>query len=770
MQQHCKYNITFATMLQIRKLIFRYIALLSALLYTGGITAQVVEGVILNSSTGTPVPFAGIYIIELESGTIADSLGVFRLSNFPSSEVTLRVTAPGFTTYSERYTHKQDITLEILLSPIHVHLDEVVVSTPFGRLQNENITNVEMRSLTTMNRIPASNITEALTTIPGVYATTTGPGIGKPVIRGMSGTRVVTYLNGLRIENQQWGDDHGIGVTGIGIENVEVIKGPASLLYGADALGGVLYFTNQSYAKLNRFEAYIDSRFESNTLGTSNELGLKWNCNGLKFNLIAGQSLHADYQLANGNRVFNSRFSNQTVKASLGYNKRNWVSNIHYGYAQNYIGVPGETEEDSLYPELFYTTAVDWNKTWPYQSITNHYLSVENKFIFSKSQLELILGNTNVQLREIEEEYGGTALDLGLNNSLYNLRWKGHLAKNVEGIIGSQGMYQMNENGTGAEEILIPDNTSTDLGIYGLVQLELKKWMFQGGVRVDNREISTLSDFNGFGILHKSYTGYNYSAGFVVKVDSAILRFNLSSGFRAPHTSELLSNGVHPGTFKYIIGDPELKTENATQADFSIHVNYDHIEVTFNPFFNVVNNYIYLTPSDSTIDSYQVFRYTQEGSARLFGGDFSLHTHPHFAHWVHIQSGFSYIYAQDANENPLPLIPQARINSQVKFELPCDGWLSAADIVIQHSYNFEQERIGLFESETPAYNLLHAGINASIRTKGQPLIISIGVKNILNESYMDHLSRLKPLGLSQPGINAYFGIKYSLEKKIRKGK
>jgi iron complex outermembrane recepter protein len=770
MQQHCKYNITFATMFQLRKFMFRHVAVIAAFFFASSLTGQSLEGVVLNSSTGAPVPFAGIYVIELESGTIADSAGVFRLSNFPSSEVTLRVTAPGFTTYSARYVHKQGIRQEILLTPMHVHLDEVVVSTPFGRLQNENITNVEMRRLTTMNRIPATNITEALTTIPGVYAATTGPGIGKPVIRGMSGTRVVTYLNGLRIENQQWGDDHGIGVTGIGIESVEVIKGPASLLYGADALGGVLYFMNQSYAKLNRFEAYVDSRFESNTLGTSTELGLKWNCNGLKFNLIAGQSLHADYQLPNGNRVFNSRFSNQTVKVSLGYNRRNWVSNIHYGYAQNYIGVPGEAEGDSLYPELFYTTATDWNKTWPYQSITNHYLSVENKFIFSKSQLELILGNTNVQLREIEEEHAGTALDLSLNNSLYNLRWKGHLTKKLEGIIGSQGMYQVNENGTGAEEILIPDNTAIDLGIYGLLQLELKKWIFQGGVRMDNREISTLSDFNGFGILNKSYTGYNYSAGFVVKIDSAALRFNLSSGFRAPHTSELLSNGVHPGTFRYIIGDPELKTENATQADFSIHVNYDHIEIMFNPFFNLVNNYIYLSPDDSLIDGNQVFRYTQQGAAKLFGGDFSVHTHPHFAHWLHIQSGFSYIYAQDASENPLPLIPQARINSQLKFELEADGWISAADIVIQHSYNFEQERVDLFETETPAYNLLHLGVNASIRTKGQPVIISIGVKNLLNESFIDHLSRLKPLGLQQPGINAYVGIKYNLEKKIRKEK
>src|SRR5690606_5427404 len=149
--------------------------------------------------------------------------------------------------------------------------DEVVISTPFGKLQNENVTNVELVRLNQLNRIPGTTLSEAITNIPGVYQSSIGTGIGKPVIRGMSGTRVVTYLNGLRIENQQWGDDHGMGVTSVGIDAVEVIKGPASLLYGSDALGGVLYFVNQPYANLNKIEGYFQTRIESNSLGTENE-------------------------------------------------------------------------------------------------------------------------------------------------------------------------------------------------------------------------------------------------------------------------------------------------------------------------------------------------------------------------------------------------------------------------------------------------------------------------------------------------------------------
>jgi len=729
--------------------------------------SQTLEGTVREAGTQQPIPYALIYVVDLSSGAVADSSGNFKIQNFPTSVVTLKISALGYETETVLVTYQPGISQMIFLNEMHIHLDEVVVSTPFGSLQNESVTNVESKRLSELNRIPSTTLGEALATIPGVYISSVGLGIGKPVIRGLSGTRVVTYLNGLRIENQQWGDDHGMGITDIGIESVEVIKGPASLLYGSDALGGVMYFVNHPYAKLNRFEGYFQTRFESNTFGTSNELGLKWNTNGFKFNLFAGQTIHADFQLPNGNRVLDSRFSTTTLKGSVGYNKKRWVGNLHYSFLQSVVGIPGDSDEDSVYTELFYTNKIDWKKTLPYQFITNHYFSFENKFFFSKSQLEIIVGNTNNRLREFEETTSMPGLDLSLNNSVYTIRWKAELSKRIEAIIGSQGMYQVNLNAANAEDILIPDNTSLDAGLYAMLQLELLKWTFQGGARFDNRTISTNKDFNGFGIFDRSYQSYNYAIGFVFHNDSTTLRFNLSSGFRAPHTSELLSNGIHHGSLRYNLGDPDLKTENALQADFSVGVKYDHLEISFNPFFNQINNYIYLNPTDSIISGYQVFQYTQASKAQLFGNDFSIHMHPHFAHWLHIQSSFSYIYAQDGNGNPLPLIPQTRINSQLKFELEMDSKIKISDIVLQHSFYFAQNRISSFETPTPAYNLIHIGINISIDTKGQPIYLTLGVKNLLNEAYIDHLSRLKQIGLQHPGINGYIGLKYNFEKKLK---
>ena len=239
------------------------------------------------------------------------------------------------------------------------------------------------------------------------------------------------------------------------------------------------------------------------------------------------------------------------------------MGNLHYAFLNSYIGIPGHSHDDSLYAELFYSDKPAWLKKLPYQFITNNYVSLENKFFFEKSQLDFVVGNTTNHLREFEEKVSIPGMDLTLNNSIYNLKWRRDLGKKLQMILGSQGMYQLNKNNPKAEEELIPNSFSADAGIYGLLQLELNSLTFQAGARYDARKIKTESAFNGFDLFDKIYQSYNYSAGFAYQADSLVFRLNISSGFRAPHTSELLANGVHHGTFRYTIGDPNLKTENA---------------------------------------------------------------------------------------------------------------------------------------------------------------------------------------------------------------
>ena len=198
----------------------------------------------ITDDQGNPVLGADIYIEQLHIGTTSDESGYFELVNVPLGSHQLSISFIGFSTENLAVDlGSEALSLEISLHPTVFHMDEVIVSAPFSRLQSENVMKIESRSIETLKKAGAPTLMQGISNIPGVSEITTGTGIGKPVIRGLSGNRVLVYTQGVRLENQQFGSEHGLGMNESGIDNVEVIKGPASLLYGSDALGGVLYLT-----------------------------------------------------------------------------------------------------------------------------------------------------------------------------------------------------------------------------------------------------------------------------------------------------------------------------------------------------------------------------------------------------------------------------------------------------------------------------------------------------------------------------------------------
>lgn len=741
------------------------ILLIVLIFYCYSSFAQQFKGKVVNEEDGTAIPFATVYFVELYTGVSCDENGHFEYNFQLPKTFKVKFSAIGFQSKTLILKYPIDNELVITLKEAHINLNEVTVSTTTGILQKHSITNIETRSISELGIHLPTTLGEAISNIPSVYQTSTGPGISKPVIRGLSGMRIVTYLNGLRIENQQWGGDHGMGVTENGIGTVEIIKGPSSLLYGADALGGVVYFMDESYAGLNEVNLTAESRYESNTNGTINFLSAKINKNNLRINIHGNYTNHADYRLPNGQYAKFANFSESNIKTALGYNYKNWVLNIRYNYLKYFVGLPGHTHDTIFTKEIFQRTEAQRNIRIPAQHINNHYSLVDNTFYFKNSDLKIWLGNSSNRLTEFDEKVTIPGIDMNLNTSTYNVRYKQSISEKIYLISGIQGMYQFNQNGNKASERLLPNATLNDNGLYTLLHTEIANWELQTGIRYDIRTINTKEFFKGNDMLFKQYQGFNYSIGASKKSDIFQFRMNASSGFRPPHLSELLSNGVHHGTLRFEIGDINLKSENSHQIDLSGEYTSEHLRIIINPFYQRIFNYIYINPTGTRVDGLPLFYYKQAHYAELMGGDIAWHYHPHFLHQLHIENNISYIYAQNNKGEALPLIPQTRFNSTLRFELNTKGFIQIENISIQHLYLLEQNRVAIYESASAAYQLFHASASFKINLKN-PIYIRAGVKNIFNEAYIDHLSRLKNIGLENPGRNIFISLKMNINYKL----
>ncbi len=724
------------------------------------------SGKVVDSLTQKGIPFASVVLTDYGVGVQTNENGIFRFEGSFSKELNLKVSAFGYeTNFLAIDTLKMPV---ISLLEKHLEIGEVVISGARNQLQKYSVTHVDRRSMESLNEIPVTNLGQAIEAIPGVYNSSTGNGISKPVIRGLQGTRVLTLLNGIRIENQQWGGDHGMGLTELGIGAVEVIKGPASLLYGADALGGVLYFSDESYALQRTHEIKATSQFETNTLGTINSLVYKGSIKGLRINVGGRFNSQADFQTPSGQYVKNSRFQESAGKISLGWSKGKWISNFKYNYSSARIGLPGHTHDSIVSPELFLSDEQIREKTIPVQYNTNHVLSFDNKFIFKKTTLDVLLGATRNNLEEFEEKVTIPGLSLVLQNALYNVRLTTKLNKKWMAVYGIQGMMQDQNNNPKAEERLLPNAQQMDNGIYGNLYFDLKKLRLQTGLRFDTRTIQSQTDPEHFPVgFQKSFNGVNYAIGGVYNFSKQLVRLNLSTGFRIPHLSELLSNGVHHGALRYEIGDLNLSPEKAIQLDLTYEFNGDHLSLVINPFVSNVADYITLNPVDSTIDEIPVFRYGQVDLAQLVGIDAGIHYHPHFAHFLHVESSFSYLKGTTNNSGNLSLIPQPRINNSLIARLNMKSKIKITEIVFQHQYYLPQNDVVSFEAPSVDYSLFHLGLN--VESGGQmPLKLQFGVRNLTNVRYINHLSRLKNIGLESPGRNIYIRLILNLKYDEKK--
>ena len=706
----------------------------------------------ITTEKNIPLQNAIIHITENNTFTETNELGIYTFENIPKGEITIVVHLLGYEQKTEKTNSISSTELNFILQEKEQHLDEVIVSTAFNKMQSQNVMKVEHQSVKEMRKNGNIALMDGLSEVPGVSQISTGTSIGKPVIRGLSASRVLVYAQGIRLENQQFGEEHGLGLSASGIESVEIIKGPASLLYGSDAIGGVVYFNPEKYAQFGKQEANFLQQFSSNTQGTNTSFGYKATPGNWKFLIRGNYNSQADYKIPNGDRVINTRSIEKDLKYGIGYSNSHFSTDFRYNYNNLNLGLPEEDIENSGFR----------NPLFPKQDIDNHILSLNQKFYFKNSKLEADLGyifNNRKEIEDIDE----TALHMKLKTANYNIKYYFPKWKNFETIVGIQGMHQTNLNF--GEERLIPDAIIKDFGVFMTSNYEWNKNAIQAGIRFDKRSIST-SEYGNFGnegyfeALDKQFESFNFALGYKTNLTEKITtRFNLASGFRAPNLSELTSNGVHEGSNRYEIGNSNLKNEQNFQADLNLEYNSEHFEIFVNGFYNHVNNYIYIEPTSTTIDGNDVYNYVQN-NAYLFGGEAGIHFHPHPLDWLHFTSSFENVTAKQENGDYLPLIPANQWKNNLKTNFNLSNWFQKNYISAQINYTYNQNNTSAFETKSKDYTLVNLGFGGEMNFGKQKIDVYLNANNLFDKNYIAHLSRLKNDGIPNMGRNIVLGLNF----------
>lgn len=638
----------------------------------------------------------------------------------------------------------------------HLSLKEVVVTGSTGLTTiSESSTPVRYISGDDLQRKSGTNIVDAISSEPGVSQITTGGGISKPVIRGLGYNRIVAVSSGVRHEGQQWGDEHGLELDGADVSSVEILKGPASLVYGSDALAGVIKFNSAPIVPYGKMRANINAEYQTNNGLLGYSLNFAGNKNGNLWNArYSGKFAHAYRNSADG-YVPNSQFGEQALSLMGGVG-RSWGHS--HVYASMYYLMPSivEGERDEVTGELEpgYVGNTSYKHGLPYQKVWHYKAVWDNAVKVGAGRLNVVLGYQLNRRQEFEESPAEYGLYMKLHTLNYNANYNRVLRNGCKLTVGVGGMYQKNVNA--GEEYLIPNYGMVDVGAYVTAGRRFGKWMVNAGARYDVRHLRSDALTEGgaerFAAQRRNFGGFSGSVGAVFHVNENLdLRANVASGFRAPNVSELKSNGVHEGSQRYEVGNGELKSERSVQFDLGMDWTTRVVSVQLNLFANRISNYIYLHGTDEVIDTeHKTYRYTA-GDARLLGGELSVDAHP--LHCLHLGTALSVVDAvrlsAPAEEKYLPFTPAPRWLFDATWEINHGGrgMINNAYLKAEADVNFRQNHCltaGGTETPTPAYTLLNVSGGFDVMRKGRKVMnVTISASNLTNVAYQNHLSRLK---------------------------
>lgn len=797
--------------------LFLSIIVLSEFLY--GQRPVEIKGRVVNEKN-EPLTGASVFFFPEKKGTITDERGFFRIDNIAKGQYEIRVSFLGYALYRDSVNVVKSTTYDVKLKVAPLNLQEVVVTDNYAEKRKKELSlNVEIVNDDYLKQNMGGSLMNSLERLPGVTTIDIGAGQSKPVIRGLGFNRVVVVENSIKHEAQQWGADHGLEIDQYAVENIEVVKGPASLMYGSDAVGGVIDMNNRKLPVINTWGGSVDITGKTN----NNYLGSSVSLYGRKEQFYAGIRGtildFADFKVpADSVDIYSYRASldNRNMRNTAGreinlhgnfgfignqFQSRFFVSNVSSktGFFANAHGLEPCNVDTGLHDKS------NRDIQYPYQKVNHFKVTNTSKYQWKKMKVVMDLGfqrnfrqewsqyvshghmpavppdtlNFNPDIEREFEKYIGSA----------NLKFHYQPSDKADFSFGINSQYQ--DNSIGGRGFIIPEFRQTDIGAFAVGRYSFTpESHLRAGIRYDFGTLNTKKYYDWFlspageeddeklvnlkraEDIRRSFSNFTWSLGYNYNPEKWSIKANIGKSFRMPIAKELAANGVNYHYFRYEVGDKTLLPEISWQIDAGAEYQAKHIAFGLTPFLNYFSNYIYLNPTSEHDRLYgngnQVFYYTESRVFR-YGGEVHAHYEP--TRFLHLGVIGEYVYSEqlsgDKKGFTLPFSPPPSAIFNIRYRRNKLGFFENPYVTLDYRVTASQNNIVPPEAPTDGFQIVNIGMGGDAHLGNQKLTLSMQVQNLFNTKYLNHTSYYRLINVPEPGRNFVVNISIPFSGKIK---
>ena len=683
-----------------------------------------------------------------------------------------------------------------------VSLNEVVVSGSSNKeVQMKSALNVVRANKQFIEENFSGSLMQTLSRLPGVQAMSVGSGESKPVIRGLGFNRVLVAENGIKHEGQQWGDDHGLEIDQYAIDQAEVVKGPASLTYGSDAIGGIINLRSNTIP-MKKFAGQVNlfGRTNNESIGSSVRLmgrnGKFW------YKVNATWVDYADSKVPTDSIEYYSywiKLKDQRLRNTAG---RELDGNLMLGYAGDGWNTSFRIADVNTKAGFFANahglevrlSDIDYDSSrrdidLPYHTVNHLLVSNHTDWSWTDGMLEGNFAYQNNRQRELSEPVShgympipANTLERSFTKQTFSAHVKATQQMGKHALqAGANVEYQRNRRGGWG--FILPDFEQLAFGVFAMDKWELSdKLSLTAGARFDRgnvrihsyhdwyktplRASTTASATDGIvqqgdsaymersANLSRSFNSLTWSVGVNRMLGDWVLKLNVGKSFRMPIAKELGMDGVNYNLFRYEKGNTSLKPEESYQVDAGIVYERGVLSVQLTPYLNYFPNYIYLNPTPQYKEGLQLYYYTQ---AKVLRWGFEASVSWKILPCLRLDADGEYLYARQLSGEKkgygLPFSTPWSARAELRYLLPAQDPAKSGFVALEWQVVGTQDRIVPPEEKTKGHQLLNASIGKKFKIGGNQLELTLRGENLLGKRYYDHTSYYRLIGVPEPGRN-----------------